>query len=115
MASVVEAACKEVFGRTGGAGFPLIFNGWTDSRISDVKRGLKRAGATVLVYHCDSKECCIEANVEDWMRRKRSGKEERVLILDNKFSSLITRSAGAGKPAISWLFICVGLALKTLS
>ena len=80
VASVLEAACKEVLGRTGGAGFPLLFDA---SKISIVKRGVERAGATALIYHYNSKESCSEGEVEEWLRRRRSGeKEERVLILD---------------------------------
>ena len=70
--SVVEAACKEVLGRTGGAG----------SRIRIVKRGVERAGAKVLFYHGASKESCSEAKVGEWSKRRRSGEEERVLFLD---------------------------------
>ena len=65
----------------GGAGFPLLCDGY-DSSI--VKRGVERAGATVLFYHRGSKESCSEAEVEEWLRRRRSGeKEEGVLILDH--------------------------------
>ena len=84
VASVVEAACKEVLGRTGGAGFPLIYDGWDDSKISIFKRAVEAAGATALVYHTGSKESCSEGEVEEWLRRRRSGEEERVLILDQK-------------------------------
>ena len=84
MASAVEAACKEVLGRTGGAGFPLLFDGLLDSQISTIKRGVERAGATVLIYHSGSNERCSEAEVEEWLRRRRSGEEERVLILDEE-------------------------------
>ena len=82
--SVVEAACKEVLGRTGGAGFPLLFDSLVGSRIDIVKRGVERAGATVLVYNKWSKESCSEAEVEEWLRRRRSGEEERVLCLDEE-------------------------------
>ena len=82
VASAVEAACKEVLGRTGGAGFPLLFGNIGGSKISIVKRGVERAGATVLFYHRESNESCSEAEVEEWLRRRRSGEEERVLCLD---------------------------------
>ena len=36
----------------------------------------------VLLYHRHSKESCSEAEVEEWLRRRRSGEEERVLFLD---------------------------------
>ena len=87
VASVVEAACKEVLGRTGGAGFPIFFDGFYDSKIGIVKRGVERAGATAIVYHRNSNESCSEAEVEEWLRRRRSGKEEkRCLIADNRVS-----------------------------
>ena len=40
------------------------------------------SGATALIYNKDSNECCSEAEVEEWLRRRRSGEEERVLFLD---------------------------------
>merc|ERR1719367_1620703 len=76
VASVVEAACKEVLGRTGGAGFPLLFEDYYGhSKISSVKRGVERAGATALIYHKDLKESCSEGEVEEWLRRSRSGEK----------------------------------------
>ena len=45
---------------------------------------MERAGATVLIYHNDSKESCSEADVEEWLRRRRSREEERVLVLDQE-------------------------------
>ena len=82
VASAVEAACKEVLGRTAGASFPLLCDDYHASKMSIVKRGVERAGATVLFYHRESKESCSEAEVEEWLRRRRSGEEERVLFLD---------------------------------
>ena len=86
VASAVEAACKEVLGRTGGAGFPLLCDDYSASQIKIVKRGVERASATALIYHGVSKESCSEAEVEEWLRRRRSGEEERVLILDENVS-----------------------------
>ena len=91
LACAVEAACKEVFGRTGGAGFPILCDGYAgDSKIRIVKRGVERAGTTALIYHSDShsdaKVCCSEGEVEEWLRRRRSGKEKRVLLLDENAS-----------------------------
>ena len=48
-----------------------------------VKRGVERAGATALVYHRGPpRDTCSEVEVEEWIRRRRSGEEERVLIAD---------------------------------
>ena len=47
---------------------------------------MERASATALIYHGVSKENCSEAKVEEWLRRRRSGEEERVLILDENVS-----------------------------
>jgi len=104
VASVVEAACKEVLGRTGGVGFPLIFDDYyDDSKIKIVKRGLERAGATALIYHRYSNESCSEGEVGEWLRRRRSGEEERVLILDQYVTRgweashlLVVSSGGTG-------------------
>ena len=43
---------------------------------------MERAGATALFYREDSKESCSEVVVEEWLRRRRSGEEKRVLFLD---------------------------------
>merc|ERR1712110_1156857 len=70
-----------VLGRTGGAGFPILFED-AGSKMRIVKRGVERAGATVLFYYAGSNKAS-EAEVEEWLRRRRSGeKEERVLFLD---------------------------------
>jgi len=82
LASAVEWACKDVLGRTGGAGFPLLFKDSSSSYIRTVKRGVERADATALFYHRNSEESCSEGEVEEWLRKRRSGEEERVLILD---------------------------------
>ena len=84
---VVEEATKEVLRRTDGAGFPLLCSEVLGSRLSAVKRGVERAGATALVYHWQlPKESCSEVEVEEWLRRRRSGEEERVLIADHEVS-----------------------------
>ena len=85
--SVVEAACREVLGRTGGAGFPVLCDGWKDSQINSVKRGVEKAGAKALVYVCKVyAKSCAEAEVEEWLRRRRSREEERCLITDEYVS-----------------------------
>jgi len=87
VARVVEEATKEVFTRTTDAGFPLLCDGYFCSRISAVKRWVERANATALVYHGElSKESCLEVEVEEWIRKRRSGEEERVLIADQDVS-----------------------------
>ena len=88
MARVVTEAIVEVLRRTGGAGFPLLCRDYLDStRLSAVKRGVERAGATALVYHRElPKESCSEVEVEEWIRKRRSGEEERVLIADEDVS-----------------------------
>ena len=80
--SVVEKACREVFDRSGGAGFPLLC--CYDPRIGVVRKGVERAGAKALIYHHRSREqCSSEVEVQKWLRRRRSGEEERVLIADH--------------------------------
>ena len=88
VASAVEAACKEVLGRTGGAGFPLLCKDVLGhSIICAAKRGVERAGATALVYHRYlPEESCSEVEVEEWLRQRRNGEEERVLIADRVVS-----------------------------
>ena len=85
VARVVEKATKEVFRRTGSAGFPLLCADALE--ISIVRRGVERAKAKALVYHRDlPEESCSEVQVEDWLKRRRSGEEERVLIADGDVS-----------------------------
>ena len=84
VAKVVEEVTKEVLRKTGGAGFPLLCVG---SRISAVKIGVERAGATTLVYNYKlPRDRCSEVEVEEWIRKRRSGEEERVLIADQDVS-----------------------------
>merc|ERR1711963_575963 len=83
----VAEATEEVLSRTGGAGFPLLCVDYRDSTLSAVKRGVERAGATALVYHRGlPKQSCSEVEVEEWIRKRRSGEEERVLIADEDVS-----------------------------
>ena len=47
---------------------------------------MERAGETALIYRGEH-EGCSEAEVEEWLRRRRSGKEEkRCLIADELVS-----------------------------
>ena len=82
---VVKEATVEVLWRTGGAGFPLLCLDALGSRQSDVKRGVERANVTALVYHYNlPEESCSEVGVEEWIMKRRSGEEERVLIADDE-------------------------------
>merc|ERR1712061_641325 len=76
---VVSEATKEVLRRTGGAGFPLLCVGYHDTTFSAVRGGVETAGATPLVYNS-----ATEVKVEEWLRKRRSGEEERVLIADEE-------------------------------
>ena len=79
----------EVHRRTGSAGFPLLCDDhYDDATLSAVKRGVERAGATALIYHYRDlpNESCSEVEVEEWIRKRRSGEEERVLIADEDVS-----------------------------
>ena len=81
---VVEIACKDVLTRTGGAGFPVLCGINHDDTISWVKEGVERAVANALVYHSSLRERgrCTEREVEEWLRRRRCGDEERILIVE---------------------------------
>ena len=74
---VVEEASKEVLRRTGGAGFPVLCETMSELELSNVKRGVERACSTALVYNGRSKERCSEAEVEEWLSKRRSGEERR--------------------------------------
>ena len=77
---------REVLRRTGGGGFPVLSNVFDDSKISTVMRGLHRAGASALVYVPNTKHCCTEAEVEEWLKKRRSGEEKRCLLADQSVS-----------------------------
>ena len=99
---VVKEACEEVFRRTGGAGFPLLCNDSIGTTIHTIKGGIERAGATALVYKLTRMYdnvtkrmttssqvydgCCSEAEVEDWLRRRRSMEAKIVLFADTDVS-----------------------------
>ena len=84
MKRVVEEATMEALRSTGGAGFPLLYCG--SSTISAVKRGIRGAGATVLVYNNFSEENCDEVEVEEWLRKGRGRGVVKVLIADHNVS-----------------------------
>ena len=83
----MEVASREVLRRTGGIGFPVLSNVFDDSKISTVRRGLHRAGASAIVYVPNTKDCCTKAELEEWLRkRRRSGEEKRCLLADQSVS-----------------------------
>ena len=102
LARVVEVACQEVLRRTGGTGFPVLSNVFDDSKISTVMRDLHRAGASALVYVPNTKHCCTETEVEEWLRERRD------VFLQ------IRSSAGAGRPVTPWSLVSMGSG-RTLS
>jgi len=94
---VVMGACKEVFRRTGGAGFPVlcICTSARDNsqRMDMITTAVQRAfDAPVLIYHEQvyenwiSQQCCSEADVETWLENRRNGEEKRCLITDHHVS-----------------------------
>merc|ERR1712013_530582 len=65
----------------GVEGKEFIVNNWND------EEGVERAGATALVYHrWLPDETCSDVVVEEWLKRRRSGEEERVLIAEEQVS-----------------------------
>ena len=88
----INKAFREVLRRSGGAGFPVLYDcsGNIDiheKRVKLVTSAVERNGATALVYLRNSRsEGCSEGEVEDWLQRRRDGKEERVLITDSMLS-----------------------------
>ena len=84
--NVIEMACRDVLGRTGGSGFPVLCDGWKISQMSSVKRGVEAAGVEVLVYHRYARGCSPEKDAEEWLTRRREGKERRCLITDEYIS-----------------------------
>ena len=74
VASVAMEASKDVFTRTGVAGFPLLCGGFA-STISVVKRGVERAGLMTIVYRRDSTGSCSEVEEVVEEKEKREGAE----------------------------------------
>ena len=79
-AEVVGEACKDLLRRSSGVGFPILGGCYLDGY---TLKGVRRAGLTALIYHKRSKECCSEAEVQEWLKRRKSGEEKRVLICDD--------------------------------
>ena len=59
---------------------------WIPQLLHKHKRGVERAGAKAILYHWKSTESCSEAEVEEWLRRRRIGEEEKCLITDEQVS-----------------------------
>ena len=53
---------------------------------SAVKKGVRGAGATALVYNNFSEESCSEVEVEEWLRKGSSREVMKVLIADHNVS-----------------------------
>ena len=75
---------------------------------------MERAGATALVYHCRSNESCSDAEVEEWLMRRRSGEEKRCLIADNvvsrgwEASHVMVVDLGYGAPMENLVMTTIG-------
>ena len=76
---------------------------------------MERAGATALIYHGQSNESCSEAEVEEWLRRRRSGEEKRCLIADTSVSRgweashvMVVNLGGAGYAKESLIMRTIG-------
>ena len=83
----VEAACKEMLVRSGGKGFPLLFDRPVSA--SSVVAAVQRVvGASALLYTEDGSEKneATEAEVEVWLSRWKRGEEKRVLLTDQDIS-----------------------------
>ena len=80
---MIGLACKDVYERTVGAGFPIICNDFdTDIKIRVIRRAVERVSVTPLIYHSLSKVSCSDASVEGWLKGRRSGEEKRCMITD---------------------------------
>ena len=47
---------------------------------------MERAGLMTIVYRKDSIGSCSEVEVEEWLRRRSRGEEQRILIADQHVS-----------------------------
>ena len=84
----VEAACIKTLDRSGGKGFPVLFY-YSKMSVSSVMATLQRVfGASALLYtHGGSeKNEATEVEVEEWLRRWRTGEEKRILVTDPHIS-----------------------------
>ena len=79
------------------------------STISVVKREVERAGLMTIVYRRDSTGSCSEVKVGVWLRRRRSGEEQRIIIADQHVSRgweashiLVVDLRGSGMETLSW-------------
>ena len=78
------------------------FDSYDDQKLNLVKRGVERIVPSTIIYHKDRRlnECCSEAEVEEWLSKKRRGEETRALITD--------KDASRGWEASSVLVIVLG-------
>ena len=77
----VEEACKEMLERTGGKGFPVLFDatGLASSLVATVQRVV---GAALLYTYERKIYEATEAEVEEWLMRWKRGEERRALVAD---------------------------------
>ena len=83
----VEAACNEILVRSGGKGFPILFD--YSVSVSSVVAAVQRVvGASTLLYtyNGSQKKEVPEAEVEQWVSRWKRGEETRILITDEDIS-----------------------------
>jgi len=84
----VEAACNEILVRSGGKGFPILFNSYgvvASSVVAAVQR-VVGASALLYTYHGREKNEATEAEVEEWVSRWKRGEETRILLTDEYIS-----------------------------
>ena len=84
----VEAACNEILVRSGGKGFPILFDGYNMSVSSVVAAVQRVVGGSALLYTRDGieKNEATEAEVEEWVSRWKRGEETRLLLTDERIS-----------------------------
>ena len=77
----LEEACKVMLERTGGKGFPVLFDatGLASSLVATVQRVV---GAALLYTYERKIYEATEAEVEEWLMRWKRGEEKRALVAD---------------------------------
>ena len=90
LSKAVEAGCHVMMQRTAGTGFPVLLVYTSFLEISTVKAAVQRVVEALLYtsfpYMGRENNEATEAEVEDWLKNWKRGKEKRALVTDEVIS-----------------------------
>ena len=87
LSKAVEAGCHVMMQRTAGSGFPVLLVYTSSLEISTVVTAVQRVVEALLyTYMGRENNEATEAEVEDWLKKWKRGKEKRALVTDEVIS-----------------------------